>query len=55
MDEKQLQAIKQRYAQSLDGMTVEEIADLFVRGFFALADETEKLISENQKLRKQAA
>lgn len=56
MDEKaKLEAIKRRFAQNLDGMTVAEIADQSVRLFYALADEAERLIVENEKLRKQAA
>lgn len=55
MDEKQLRALKQRFARSLDGLTVTEIADQAVRAFYALADEAEQLAQENEKLRQHAA
>lgn len=55
MDEAKIRATESNFAKALDRMTVEEIADMAVRQFYAMAEAARNLARENEELRSRAA
>lgn len=55
MDEHKIRQTEINFAQSIDGLTVAEIADRAIRSFYEMAETARRLAHENEKLRRQAA